>query len=137
MGFWRRAEQDPSWIAVIDPDGTEVSAGDLLGRANQVTSGLQAAGLRPGDGIAALLPNSSAAFEIYLAALQGGWYLTPINWHFTPPEMAYLIADSGARAFFAHERFAEAGRAAADLAAADLAAAGRDRPGPVQLRRGP
>jgi long-chain acyl-CoA synthetase len=128
VGFWRRAEQDPSWIAVIDPDGTEVSAGDLLGRVNQITSGLQAAGLRPGDGVAALLPNSSAAFEIYLAALQGGWYLTPINWHFTPPEIAYLIADSGARAFFAHERFAEAGRAAADLAEAELAAAGRDAP---------
>ena len=77
---------------------------------NQLTSGLQAAGLRPGDGIAALLPNSSAAFEVYLAALQGGWYLTPINWHFTPPEIAYMIADSGAKAFFAHERFAEARR---------------------------
>ena len=88
MGFWRRAEQDPSWIAVIEPDGTEVPAGDLLSRVNQITSGLQAAGLRPGDGIAALVPNSAAAFEVYLAALQAGWYLTPINWHFTPPEIA-------------------------------------------------
>jgi long-chain acyl-CoA synthetase len=128
VGFWRRAEQDPGWIAVIEPDGTEVTAGDLLGRANQITSGLQAAGLRPGDGIAALLPNSAAAFELYLAALQAGWYLTPINWHFTPPEIAYLIADTGAKAFFVHERFAETGRAAADLADAELAAAGRPAP---------
>jgi long-chain acyl-CoA synthetase len=135
VGFWRRAEQDPGWIAVIEPDGTEVTAGDLLSRANQITSGLQAAGLRPGDGIAALLPNSAAAFELNLAALQAGWYLTPINWHFTPPEIAYLIADTGARAFFVHERFAETGRAAADLADAELAGTGR--PGPARFSYGP
>src|SRR2546429_7116716 len=34
---------------------------------SQLTSGLQAAGLRPGDGIAALLPNSAAAFEVLLS----------------------------------------------------------------------
>ena len=128
MGFWRRAEQDPDWTAVIDPDGTQITAGDLLGRANQITSGLRAAGLRPGDGIAALLPNSVAAFEVYLAALQAGWYLTPINWHFTAPEAAYLIADSGAKALFVHERFGEVGAAAADLAAADLAGAAAPAP---------
>ena len=72
MGFWRRAEQDPSWIAVIDPDGTEVSAGDLLGRVNQITSGLQAAGLRPGDGVAALLPNVPEAVIGLLASASLG-----------------------------------------------------------------
>jgi long-chain acyl-CoA synthetase len=117
VGFWRRAEEDPDWIAIVEADGTEVTAGDLLARANQITHGLRAAGLRPGDGIAALVPNSAAAFEVLLAALQAGWYLTPINWHFTPPEIAYLVADSDARAFFVHERFARAGAAAADLVA--------------------
>jgi long-chain acyl-CoA synthetase len=115
VGFWRRAEEDPNWTAIVEPDGTELGAGDLLTRVNQLTSGLRAAGLSPGDGIAALLPNSAAAFEVLLSALQAGWYLTPINWHFTPPEVAYLVADSGAKAFFVHERFAELGAAAADL----------------------
>ena len=108
-GFWRRAQEDPSWIAVVDPDGTEHSAGDLLGRANQLTHALRARGLQPGDGIASLLPNGAAAVELYLAALQAGWYLTPINWHFTAPEAAYIAADCGARAFFVHERFAQLG----------------------------
>jgi long-chain acyl-CoA synthetase len=122
VGFWNRAEDDPDWIAVIEPDGTEVAAGDLLSRANQLTCGLRAAGLRPGDGIAALLPNGTAALEVFLAALQAGWYLTPINWHFAPPEIAYILADCGARAFFVHERFAELGMAAADQAGLDGAA---------------
>jgi long-chain acyl-CoA synthetase len=116
VGFWNRAAEDPDWIAVIEPDGTEVLAGDLLSRVNQITAGLRAAGLRPGDGIAALLPNGSAALEVILAALQAGWYLTPLNWHFTPPELAYIIGDCEAKAFFVHERFAEVGADAAGLA---------------------
>ena len=116
MSFWVRAAADPSWIAVIEPDGTQVTAGELLGRVNRLTSGLQARGLRPGDGIAALLPNGAAAFEVMLAAAQGGWYLTPLNWHFAAPELAYILTDSEARAFFVAERFAGLGAAAADLA---------------------
>jgi len=116
VSFWSRAEEDPAWIAVIEADGTQIPAGELLSRANQITAGLRAAGLRPGDGIAALLPNGSAALEVYLAALQAGWYLTPINWHFTAPEVAYIIADCEAKAFFADERFASLGAAAADQA---------------------
>ena len=115
-GFWRRAQEDPSWVAVVDPDGTEHTAGDLLVRVNQLTHALQARGLRPGDGIAALLPNGAAAVEILLAAQQAGWYLTPINWHFTAPEAAYIAADCGAKALFVHERFARVGTDTADQA---------------------
>ena len=116
LGFWGRAQQNPDWIAVIEADGTEHKAGDLLGRVNQLTSALRALGLQSGDGIAAVLPNGAAALEVYLAALQAGWYLTPINWHFTASEIAYILRDSQARAFFVHERFALTGLAAADEA---------------------
>ncbi len=83
MGFWERALKEPGWLAVVDPDGTEHAAGDLLGRANQVVHALRARGLKAGDAIAALLPNGIAPQELYLAALQAGWYYVPINWHFT------------------------------------------------------
>ena len=115
-GFWGRAEEDPSWIAVVDPDGTEHQAGAVLGRVNQLTHALRARGLQPGDGIATLLPNGIAPVEVYLAALQAGWYLTPINWHFTAPEAAYIAADCGAKAFFVHERYGQLGIDAADAA---------------------
>ncbi len=122
LGFWGRAEQDPDWIAVIDVDGTPHPAGDLLSRVNQLTHGLRSQGLAPGDGIAGLLPNGIAPLEVYLAAMQGGWYFTPINWHFTPPEIGYIAADCEAKAFFVHERFAAAGAAAADSAAVPVSA---------------
>jgi long-chain acyl-CoA synthetase len=116
LGFWRRAEQNPDWIAAIDTDGSEHTAGDLLARVNQLTAGLRSRGMRVGDGIAAVLPNGIAPLELYLAALQAGWYFTPINWHFTPPEIAYILRDCEAKAFFVHERFGTAGAAAADAA---------------------
>jgi long-chain acyl-CoA synthetase len=116
LGFWGRALQDPNWIAVVEADGTEHRAGDLLARVNQITHGLRALGLRAGDGIASVLPNGVAPVELYLAALQAGWYLTPINWHFTTPEMAYIMRDCEAKAVFVDERFAAAGAAAAQEA---------------------
>ena len=116
QGFWRHALADPGWIVAVEPDGTSHAAGDLLTRVNQLTHGLRARGLRPGDGLAVLLPNGVAALEVYLAALQAGWYLTPINWHFTVPEIAYILRDCEAKVFIACERFAEAGAGAAGKA---------------------
>ena len=116
LGFWARARQSPDWIAVVEADGTQHRAGDLLARVNQITHGLRALGLKPGDGIASVLPNGAAALEVYLAALQAGWYLTPVNWHFAAPEMAYILRDCEAKALFVHERFAAIGAAAADEA---------------------
>jgi long-chain acyl-CoA synthetase len=54
--------------------------------------------------------------EVYLAALQAGWYLVPINHHLVAPEVAYILKDSGAKVFVAHERFADVAIAAADEA---------------------
>jgi long-chain acyl-CoA synthetase len=116
QGFWRRAVADPGWIAAVEPDGTSHTAGDLLARVNQLSHGLRARDLRPGDGMAVLVPNGAAALEVYLTALQSGWYLTPINWHFTVPEIAYILRDCEAKVFFVHERFAEAGAGAAGQA---------------------
>ncbi len=113
-GFWVHAREDPSYLAVVDPDGTEHSAGELTARSNQLVHGLRTLGLEPGDAIATLLPNGVESMEIYLAALQSGWYLTPINYHLTGPEVAYIVGDCEAKALFVHERYAEAGAAAAE-----------------------
>ena len=97
FGFWALAQEDPDHLALVAPDGTELKAGELLGRANQVVHGLRGLGLQPGDTIAFVLPNSVEVFEIYLAALQAGWYIVPINHHLVAPEIAYILKDSGPR----------------------------------------
>ncbi|RAY15643.1 acyl-CoA synthetase [Actinomadura craniellae] len=119
LGFWRLAARDPEWIAAVDPDGTEHTAGDLLARANRVVHGLRELGLEPGDGICGLVPNGTDGLVLYLAALQAGWYYTPINWHLTGPEIGYIVADSEAKAFFVHERHAAEGVSGAEEAGLD------------------
>jgi long-chain acyl-CoA synthetase len=112
LGFWSIAADDPGHLAVVDPDGTEISAGELLGSANQLVHGLRQLGLAPGDSIAMVLPNSVEVFELYLAVLQAGWYLIPINHHLVGPEIAYIVDDCDAQVFVGHERFADACAAA-------------------------
>jgi len=116
FGFWTMAQEEPGHLAIVGPDGTELKAGELLGRANQVVAALRALGLNKGDTIAFVLPNCVEVFEIYLAALQAGWYIVPINHHLVAPEIAYIVRDSDAAVFIGHERFAEACLAAADEA---------------------
>jgi long-chain acyl-CoA synthetase len=114
LGFWAIAEAHPEQLALVDPEGREVSAGELLARANELVHGLRALGLREGDAVAMLLPNATEVFELYLAVLQAGLYLVPINWHLVAPEIAYIVKDSEAKAFVADARFAAAATAAAD-----------------------
>ena len=114
LGFWALAQEDPDYLALVTPEGDEVKAGELLGRANQLVHALRAQGFGVGDRIATLLPNGAEMVEIYLAALQAGWYLVPINHHLVAPEIAYILKDSGAKVFVAHERFAAEAVAAAE-----------------------
>lgn len=116
LGFWRLAQQDPEWIAAVDPDGTEYTAAELLGRSNRLVHALRDLGLEKGDGLCGLVPNGVDGLVLYLAALQAGWYYTPVNWHLTGPEIGYIVADSEAKAFFVHERHAVEGIRGADEA---------------------
>jgi long-chain acyl-CoA synthetase len=114
LGFWAMAREDPDYLALITPEGEEVRAGTLLGHANQLVHALRAQGVGTGDVVATVLPNCAEMIEVYLAALQAGWYLVPINHHLVAPEVAYILQDSGAKVFVTHERFGDISLAAAD-----------------------
>jgi long-chain acyl-CoA synthetase len=114
LGFWSIAGDDPDYLAVVDPDGREVRAGELLASSNQLVHGLRDLGLRPGDVVAMVLPNSVEVLELYLAVLQAGWYLVPVNFHLVGPEIAYIVQDCEAKVLVTHERFADIATAAAD-----------------------
>ena len=62
---------------------------------------LHDAGLRRGDTIALLTDNTVEAFEVYWAAMRSGLYLTAVNCHLKPSEVAYIINDCGAKASIA------------------------------------
>src|SRR6185369_17214294 len=120
-GFWKLAAEDPARPALVTPDGAVVAAGELAARSNRLVHALRGLGIERGDAIATMLPNGREMIELYLAAFQSGLYLTPINPNLTASEVAYILSDCGAKAFFAHERYGAAALPAADEAGLDPA----------------
>jgi long-chain acyl-CoA synthetase len=116
IGLWTIAARNPNRPAAIEPDGTVVSYAGLAARADRFGRGLQALGLGPGSTVAGMLPNGADALALFFAALQTGLYVVPVNWHLTAAEVAYILGDSEAGAFIAHERFAGVAADAADQA---------------------
>jgi long-chain acyl-CoA synthetase len=115
-GFWQAALADPDRPALVEPGGRTLSAQELAGASHQLVHALRARGLARGDVVAMLLPNAAPALEVLLAAMQGGWYITPLNTNLAPPEIAHILRDSGAKAFVTDARQAERAVPAADQA---------------------
>ena len=107
--FWQWAQETPDRPAVIAPEtGKTLSYRDLAKRVNQLSHRLQDLGIKPGDGVAVMIGNEPEWLEALLAAFQVGAYFTPVNFHLTGPEVAYILANSEAEVFIASDHFAEA-----------------------------
>jgi long-chain acyl-CoA synthetase len=119
-GFWSYAQREPERLALVDPLGREWTRGELLAQCNRVVHGLRALGLERGDVVAIDSPNCAEYFMTSLACTQAGLYLTPINWHLAPAEVAYIVVDSGAKVFIGHADVSEA--CAKTVTDADLSA---------------
>jgi len=79
-------------------------------------------GVRPGDNVAYLSHNRVECVELILGSIMAGVWVTPINWHLTEEEVAYVVGDSESRVLFADD--------------AHSALAGRVRSGATLLRVG-
>lgn len=117
--FWAWAEAAPDRPAVIEVDGSTVSYGELAARVHRTANALKALGLKPGDSIATLLKNRSHCLELFLAALNCGWYYVPINHHGTADDVWWILENAEVKALFVEDAFLEVATSAADLA--DLA----------------
>jgi acyl-CoA synthetase (AMP-forming)/AMP-acid ligase II len=113
------AQQDPDRPALVFDNGAaRESYAELEQRSRRIAHLLRARGLRPGDGIAALLGNDEEFFDIFWAAMRSGLYFTAVNWHLAPAEVQYIVDNSDSRVLFASARFEK-------LAAEAAAGAGR------------
>ncbi|MFU8815006.1 MAG: AMP-binding protein [Pseudomonadales bacterium] len=128
----RIADTRGATTALADERGV-ITWSELDGRVNQLIHALRALGLTPGDAIAIYAGNCREYFEIMLAANHSGLAYVPVNWHFTPEELAYVLANSGARVLFAEDQFLPQAQAAAargetpDLSACIAIRAGGER----------
>ncbi|MCU1355770.1 MAG: AMP-dependent synthetase and ligase [Acidimicrobiales bacterium] len=102
--------EHPAFVAAAEPDRIAVvMAGsgetrtyrELDEASRRLALALHDRGLRRGDHLAVLLDNRPAFFEAVWAGLRSGLYVTPINWHLTAAEAAFIASDCGASALVA------------------------------------
>jgi acyl-CoA synthetase (AMP-forming)/AMP-acid ligase II len=98
------AEGDPDFVAMVD-GGIEVTRQRAVADAEALAAALYARGLRPGDVIAMQVPNWHEALTINLAAAMSGLVINPIVPIYRDREVAQMLGDCGARAFFVAASF--------------------------------
>ena len=103
LAYW--AARQPDRPAIISPHGDRTYA-ELNAEANRLARALRLQGLRPGDGIAALVSNRAEFATTLAAAQRTGLRFTPINWHLTGDEAGYIVENCEAKAFVGDARFA-------------------------------
>ncbi|MET0275079.1 MAG: AMP-binding protein, partial [Phenylobacterium sp.] len=107
------AQVQPDRVAITDPDGTTRTFFEVNANANRLARLMRGAGLKAGDAVALVCSNRHEFIEVLAATRRTGLRITPVNWHLTADEIAYIIQDCEAKALFAEARVAASGPAAA------------------------
>ena len=121
----------------IRQDGVSLSY-TALERATGLVAGLlREHDVQPGDRVGVMLPNVVYFPICYYGALRAGAAIVPMNMLLKEREVAYYMADSGARVLFAWHTFADAAKAGAARHRGDRRRAGlvRRAAGGARARR--
>lgn len=100
---WQQAEKNPDLVVVERPvDGSWVpmTAKEFLGNVLDVSRGLVADGLEPGDRVALMADTSYEWLLLDLAIWNAGCVTVPIYPSSSAGQVEWILQDSGARAIF-------------------------------------
>ena len=75
---------------------------EVADRAARISGGLQRLGVGQGDSVCILMRNDIAFLEVAYASMRLGAYAVPVNWHFKPEEVAYVLKDSWTSVLIGH-----------------------------------
>src|ERR1051325_1236400 len=108
LEFARRAGRlYPTREAVVDGD-ERFTYERFLERCDRWSAALQTLGVKQGDRVVYIAPNTHAQLESFYSVPQTGAVLVPVNFRLTPDDFAYIINHSGARVVCAHADYLEA-----------------------------
>ena len=97
LEFARRASKlYPEHVAIVDGASSWTYA-EFQDRCDRWSAVLQKLGIRSGDRVAYLSPNTHAQLESFYAVPQVGAVLVPLNYRLTADDFVYLINHSGSR----------------------------------------
>src|SRR4030088_1342258 len=91
----------PLFLGIIGGQRRRVHA-EVNDRAARIAGGLHRLGVKPADSVCILMRNDTAFIEAAYAAMRLGAYAVPVNWHFKPEEINYVLGDSGTRVLIGH-----------------------------------
>src|SRR5919205_2680483 len=108
LEFMRRSRRlHPQREAVVDGE-LRLTYEQFFERCDRWSSALQRLGVKKGDRVAYIAPNTHAQLESFYAVPQLGAVLVPINYRLTPDDFAYIVNHSGATVVCAHSDYLEA-----------------------------
>ena len=84
----------PDAVAFDVPDGRKLTYRDLDLETARMANALVAAGVKPGDRVAAQVEKSLEAVILYLGAVRAGGVFLPLNTAYTPAEIGYFLGDA-------------------------------------------
>src|SRR6476619_2259057 len=93
--------------ALVD-GALRLSYAQFFDRCDRWSAALQRLGVRPGDRVAYIAPNTHAQLESFYAVPQIGAVLVPANYRLIAGDFAYLLNHSGARVVCAHPDYLDA-----------------------------
>src|SRR6266542_58444 len=89
---------------VVDGD-LHLTYEEFFDRCDRWTSALQAMGVRQGDRVAYIAPNTHEQLESFYAVPQIGAVLVPINYRLTAEDFVYITSHSGAKVLCVHPEY--------------------------------
>ena len=108
LEFARRTRKlYPDREAVVDGD-LRLSYAEFLARCDRWSRALRSLGVKQGDRVAYIAPNTHAMLESFYAVPQLGAVLVPLNYRLIADDFTYLINHSGARVVCAHSDYLDA-----------------------------
>src|ERR1044071_2231149 len=91
-------------LAVVDGD-VRLTYEQFFDRCDRWSHVLQSWGVRAGDRVAYIAPNTHAQLAAFYAVPQLGAVLVPLNYRLTGDDFAYMIQHSGAKVVCAHSDY--------------------------------
>src|ERR1700682_2167788 len=91
----------PLFLGIVSGQRKRTHA-EVADRVARIAGGLQKLGVKPGDSVCILMRNDVAFIEAAYAVMRLGAYAVPVNWHFKPDEVNYVLKDSGTSVLIGH-----------------------------------
>lgn len=141
IGAWvaKRRLKSPDQIAIIHGDRSPMTYGQFADAADRISAVLRERGVGKGDSVAYLGENSPELLQVMFGAAQLGAVFVPVNTRLAAPEIAYVLADCGARVLIHDPDFAVPVASAAPTARTPSVIVNgegtADRPGLAHLTR--